>query len=279
MKRCILLLAVMVGCASTLIVLVDALRPVLQQQLVSPEGAISGPEMSVEEVVDTVGPAVVAITTKEKRFIPPTIDEPLLRFFGGHRGILAEMEGIGSGVIFDPDGYVLTSDHVIGNAQEIQVVLADGRNVGATICGRDPEIDIAVIKLDEEVLPVAEFGRSNKLNVGQLVLAFGNPFGTASASTQPSVTWGVISALHRNLRVSGNRFYQDLIQTDAAINIGNNGGPLVDLSGKVIGINTLIITSSGASTSVGFAVPIDLVIGNLDKLKRQRPRRRIRGRV
>jgi S1-C subfamily serine protease len=267
MKRYVLLLVLMVACASALIILVDSLQLDFQKPVQTTVKPGVGVEKSVEEVVREVGPAVVAITTKETGLVHPLFEEPVLRFFWGGEDVLAEREGIGSGVIFDPEGYVLTSDHVIRRAKEIQVTLADGRSRRAAVCGRDASLDIAVIKVNEEGLHVAHFGDSKNLSVGQMALAFGNPFGTALGDSQPSVTLGVVSALHRNLTVGGNRYYENLIQTDAAINVGNDGGPLVDLSGYVIGINTLIVSSAGASTGVGFAIPINAIKGRLDTLK------------
>jgi S1-C subfamily serine protease len=274
MKRYVLLLVLMVACASALIILVDSLQLDFQKPVQTTVKLGVGVEKSVEEVVSEVGPAVVAITTKETGLVHPLFEEPVLRFFGGGEDVLAEREGIGSGVIFDPEGYVLTSDHVIRRAKEIQVTLADGRSRRAAVCGRDASLDIAVIKVNEEGLHVAHFGDSKNLSVGQVALAFGNPFGTALGDSQPSVTLGVVSALHRNLTVGGNRYYGNLIQTDAAINVGNDGGPLVDLSGYVIGINTLIVSSAGASTGVGFAIPINAIKGRLDTLKQHCQNRR-----
>jgi len=274
MKRYVLLLALMVVCASALIVFISDYQAVVKKSKGQHIPAREAAEKSIEDIVEAVGPSVVAINTRERRLIRPLGRDPILRYFGDESDLLAEAEGIGSGVIVDPDGYILTNGHVVGRAQEIQVTLADGRQVEATLCAIDRECDLALIKLAEGHLPAAEFGDSENLSVGQWVIAFGNPFGTASSGAQPSVAIGVISALQRNLKVEYGRIYRDLIQTDAAINSGNNGGPLVDLSGRVIGLNTLILTSSGASTGLGFAIPIDAIRERLDELKRQCLRRR-----
>ncbi len=274
MKRYILLLALMVICASALIMFISNYHTPVKKGARRQVPAGEAVEKSIEDIVDAVGPSVVAINTKERRLIHSRARDPILRLFGEESDFLAETEGIGSGVICDPDGYVLTNGHVVGGAQEILVTLADGREVEATLCAIDQEHDLALIKLGEGRLPVAELGDSGNLSVGQWVVAFGNPFGTASRSVQPSVSIGVISALQRNLKVGDGRAYRDLIQTDAAINSGNNGGPLVDLSGRVIGLNTLILTSSGASTGVGFAIPIDSIKERLGELKRQCLKRR-----
>lgn len=269
MKRYMLLLTLMVVCASALIVYVSDIQDAARKEKTRRIPARKGAEKSIEDVVDAVGPSVVAINTKERRLMRSRRSDPILRYFGDGSDLLAEAEGIGSGVICDPDGYVLTNGHVVGGAQEIQVTLADGRQVDATLCAMDRERDLALIKLDGGNLPAAELGDSGNLGAGQWVVAFGNPFGTASQGVQPSVTAGVISALHRNLKVAQVGVYRDLIQTDAAINSGNNGGPLVDLSGRVIGLNTLILTSSGASTGMGFAIPIDSIKEGLDEMKKQ----------
>lgn len=269
MKKYLLLLALMVLSASALIVYVSDLQETARKEKARRTPAREAAEKPIEDVVKSVGPSVVAINTKERRLIRSRGRDPILRHFGGDADFLAEAEGIGSGVICDPDGYVLTNGHVVGRAQEIQVTLSDGRQVGAALCAMDRERDLALIRLDEGNLPAAEFGDSGNLSAGQWVVAFGNPFGTASQGVQPSVTAGVISALHRNLKVPDGRVYRDLIQTDAAINSGNNGGPLVDLSGRVIGLNTLILTSSGASTGMGFAVPADSIKEGLEEMKRQ----------
>lgn len=269
MRRYILLLTLLVLCASLLIVILGELETSRRGEGAYIEAGGAKKERKIEEVVELVGPAVVAINTKKREEVWPYVGDPFLRYFVPGPRSSIEREGFGSGVVFDPAGYVLTNDHVVGGAQEIRVTLTDGRELKAVVCGRDRANDIAVLKLPEGGLPAAPFGDSDTLKVGQVVLAFGNPFGTASKSAQSSVTLGVVSALHRNLRIGGRRYYRDLIQTDAAINIGNNGGPLVDVRGNVIGINTLIITSAGASTGVGFAIPINIVKRSLEKLKMQ----------
>ncbi|MCX6353331.1 MAG: trypsin-like peptidase domain-containing protein [Candidatus Aureabacteria bacterium] len=270
MKRYILALLLMVICASLLIVSVANYVPVEQKKRRVPSPPVSeGEEKSIDEIVERVGPAVVAIDTRERRTLQPRFNDPILRYFLDESDMVAEIEGIGSGVIFDPEGYVVTNSHVVGDAQEIGVTLANGRQMDAELCAVDPDRDLALLKLPEEDLPVAELGDSDHLMVGQWVLAFGNPFGTASKTAQPSVSVGVISALHRRVKVPEGLAYEDLIQTDAAINSGNDGGPLVDLGGRVIGLNTLILTSSGASTGVGFSIPVSVVREGLGELTRQ----------
>ncbi len=166
-----------------------------------------------------------------------------------------DTESVGSGVIIESDGYIMTNSHVVGEANSIIVTIADEK-VPAEVIGKDPETDIAVIKVEKEGLPVARLGSTNDLEVGELAVAIGSPFGF-----QQSVTAGVISALNRNVTVETEadhpRTYTNLIQTDAAINPGNSGGALINRRGEVIGINTLIYSTNGVSQGIGFAIPVE----------------------
>ena len=154
--------------------------------------------------------------------------------------------GLGSGVIIDREGYILTNEHVVGDADKITVTLPDGREFKAQLKGTDKRSDLAVIKIEGNNFPAAGLGDSDGVKIGQWVVAIGNPFGYAIHNPEPTVTAGVISALHRSLgKISADRDYNDLIQTDAAINPGNSGGPLVNLKGEVIGINVAIFSTSG----------------------------------
>ncbi|HDN85752.1 MAG TPA: trypsin-like serine protease, partial [Candidatus Omnitrophica bacterium] len=236
-------------------------------------------EEATIKVAEKVGKAVVSISTVVRKkmgrweFEPPFEDEFFRRFFEEFFGEFPRERkeiGLGSGVIIDKDGYILTNEHVIQGAEEIKVRLPDGREFKAEVKGVDKRSDLAVIKINAHNLPVAELGDSDNLKIGQWVVAIGNPFGFAIESPQPTVTVGVISALHRYLPRIGKRerFYDDLIQTDAAINPGNSGGPLVDLNGKVIGINVAIITTSGGYEGIGFAIPINRAKRILGKLIR-----------
>ena len=200
-------------------------------------------------------PAVVNIyTSKEMRQRSPLLDDPVLRRYFPD---LAEKmprqraTSLGSGVIVSKEGYVLTNHHVIEGADDIQVVLADGRRMTAHVRGIDPESDLAVLKTDDEGLPAITFGNLETVHVGDVVLAIGNPFGFGN-----TVTMGIVSALGRS-QLGINRF-EDFIQTDAAINPGNSGGALVDTAGNLIGINSTIFSQSGGSLGIGFAIPVSL---------------------
>jgi len=190
-------------------------------------------------------PAVVSITTsKAPRRLPGR--DPWLRQFQGSR---QPTVGLGSGVIVSPDGYILTNNHVIEGADQIEVKLSDGREARATLVGRDPDTDLAVLRIGLNKLPVITFGSDANAHVGDVVLAIGYPFGVGQTVTQ-----GIISALGRTQL--GINTFENFIQTDAAINPGNSGGALVDANGNLIGINTAIFSRSGGSLGIGFAVPV-----------------------
>jgi S1-C subfamily serine protease len=187
---------------------------------------------AVVSVVERVGPAVVSIAAGTRRA-------------GGAPGVV----GAGSGVIFTPDGYVLTNSHVVHEATGLAVTLTDGSTLGATVVGSDPATDLAVIRAEASGLPIAQLGESASLRAGQLVVAIGNPLGF-----QSTVSAGVISALGRALRSATGRLIENIIQTDVALNPGNSGGPLVDTRARVVGINTAIIRMA---QGISFAIPID----------------------
>jgi serine protease Do len=235
-----------------------------------------GIEDAVANVANTTGKAVVSISTERTTKIGPRRyyfspfgespfeDDFFRRFFDEFFGEMPEREykqmGLGSGVIIDEEGYILTNEHVVDEAEKITVTLPDGREFKGEIKGRDRRSDLAVIKISAHNLPVAPLGDSDDLKIGQWVVAIGNPFGFALQNPEPTVTAGVISALHRSLgrMVSGDRDYTDLIQTDAAINPGNSGGPLVNLKGEIVGINVAIFSTSGGYQGVGFAIPVNV---------------------
>ena len=197
-------------------------------------------------------PAVVSITASRMAARDPRADDPAFRFFFGDRARQMPRErqvGLGSGVIVSPAGYLLTNNHVIDGADDIEVALGDGRTARARSIGADPESDIAVLKIDLEKLPVIGFGDVDRLQVGDIVLAIGNPFGVGQ-----TVTSGIVSALGRN--ALGINIFENFIQTDAAINPGNSGGALVDAAGNLLGINTAIYSRSGGNLGIGFAIPV-----------------------
>ncbi|MBV7538575.1 Do family serine endopeptidase [Duganella sp. sic0402] len=197
-------------------------------------------------------PAVVNIITskKPKRGKHPLLRDPFFKkFFGEREDGDDEDSSLGSGVIVSAQGYILTNNHVVEAADEIEVVLTDGRKAAAKLVGTDPETDLAVIKITLEKLPVIVLGQAEQAQVGDVVLAIGNPFGVGQ-----TVTMGIISALGRN-NLHINHF-ENFIQTDAAINFGNSGGALVDASGNLLGINSAIYSQSGGSVGIGFAIPV-----------------------
>ena len=242
----------------------------LQETQVSREGL---PRGSFAPIVEKVAPAVVKIETTTTIKGPeiqnfPGFSDPFWRqFFGNQFGqefpphaFGPEVEhGLGSGVIVTKDGYILTNNHVVDGAKDVQVTLPDGREFTAKVVGRDPKTDIAVVKIDANNLPTVPMADSHNVKVGDVVLAIGNPFGVGE-----TVTEGIVSAKHRS--DMGIEHYEDFIQTDAAINPGNSGGALVDIDGRLIGINTAIMTRSGGSQGVGFAIPSDLARSVMESL-------------
>ncbi|MFL5197782.1 MAG: S1C family serine protease [Microvirga sp.] len=192
------------------------------------------------DVAAAVSPAVVRITTNG------SVDTST--------GIIPET-GVGSGVIYDTQGWILTNRHVVEGSDTLSVELNDGRVFSGTVYGIDTLTDLAIVKIDASGLTAAKIGESNALKVGQLVVAIGSPLGTYSNS----VTSGIVSAKGRSITTDGNQNLNNLIQTDAAINPGNSGGPLLDSAGRVIGVNTAIFSPSGASAGIGFAIPVDVV--------------------
>jgi len=192
--------------------------------------------------------AVVSINTSKTARRNPNSNDPWFRFFFGDQDNEPQV-GLGSGVIVSPNGYILTNNHVIEGADEIEVILNDSRHSRARVIGSDPDSDLAVLKIELDKLPVIVLGNSDALQVGDPVLAIGNPFGVGQ-----TVTSGIVSALGRNQL--GINTFENFIQTDAAINPGNSGGALVDASGNLLGINTAIYSRSGGNMGIGFAIPV-----------------------
>jgi Do/DeqQ family serine protease len=197
-------------------------------------------------------PAVVSITASRAPVRTPRTEDPMFRFFFGDRSRQMQDErqvGLGSGVIVSPQGYLVTNNHVVDGADDIEVTLSDGRNAKARVVGTDPDSDLAVLKIELDRLPVVGFGNIENVQVGDVVLAIGNPFGVGQ-----TVTSGIVSALGRSQL--GINTFENFIQTDAAINPGNSGGALVDANGNLLGINTAIYSRSGGSLGIGFAIPV-----------------------
>src|ERR1700704_929050 len=210
-------------------------------------------------------PSVVNIFTSKEVKVPrhPFMDDPLFRRFFGDQmdGDTQHSSSLGSGVIVGPEGYILTNHHVIEAADEIELALADGRKAPARVVGTDPETELAVLKVDLSGLPAVTFGNPDKLSVGDVVLAIGNPFGVGQ-----TVTMGIVSALGRSHL--GISTFENFIQTDAAINPGNSGGALVDASGNLVGINSAIYLRRGGSLGIGFSPPANLAKQVMEQIVR-----------
>ena len=223
---------------------------------------------------ERVSPAVVSVSVVQTRVVRSDPfggmlhDEFWDRFYPPTE-FRERIPGLGSGFLVGEDGTILTNDHVVRNAEQITVTLSDGRQLPATIIGESATYDLAVLKVAGAKLTAAPLGDSDKLVVGEWAIAIGNPFGFLLNDTQPTVTAGVISAFHRDVKSDATErgIYKNMIQTDAAINPGNSGGPLVNGDGDVIGINTFIFTQSGGSLGIGFAIPINLARRVLDEIR------------
>ena len=232
-----------------------------------PHAVVAGAKIeSLADAAKKAMPSVVNIySSEEVRQRNPLYDDPIMRrFFPGlPDGPTRRATSLGAGVIVSGDGYILTNNHVIEDADDVQIVLSDGRRLSATLRGSDPESDLAVLKTDGKDLPAITFGRLDSVQVGDTVLAIGNPFGLGN-----TVTHGIVSALGRN-HLGINRF-EDFIQTDAAVNLGNSGGALVDIGGNLIGINSVIASpsQSGGSVGIGFAIPVSIAKDVLEQIIR-----------
>ncbi|NHZ92491.1 Do family serine endopeptidase [Massilia sp. CCM 8733] len=277
MRRCWLLFSQVVTIALALYFVAAALRPdwlawparrVEPAKVASNVSVLQAPGAapasgSYREAAGRAMPAVVNIlTSKNQGREHPLLKDPFFRRFFGDRLPPGEQQAsLGSGVIVSPDGYILTNNHVIEGADQIQVVLADGRKAPARLVGTDPETDLAVIRIEARNLPAIVLGNDDAVRVGDVVLAIGNPFGVGQ-----TVTLGIVSALGRN-NLHINQF-ENFIQTDAAINFGNSGGALVDTNGNLLGINSAIYSQSGGSVGIGFAIPVTTARTVLDAIIR-----------
>jgi len=219
----------------------------LQEAPPLPPGAVMPGSLS--PAARRAAPAVVSIATTQAAAKNSQSNDPWFRFFYGDRDDESPQAGLGSGVIVSPEGYILTNNHVVDGADEIEVTLSDSRRARATVIGTDPETDLAILRIQLDRLPVITLGNSDAAQVGDKVLAIGNPFGVGQ-----TVTSGIVSALGRNQL--GINTFENFIQTDAAINPGNSGGALVDVNGSLLGINTAIYSRSGGNMGIGFAIPV-----------------------
>jgi serine protease Do len=221
---------------------------------------------AIVRAAESVGPAVVSISVIQARYVRGRVPgDPFGLFFDRYlSGPLykEQVPALGSGVIIDRSGVILTNEHVVHGAEQIKVTLTDGRTFDARLVGSDPNYDLAVVKVNGGDLPVAQIGDSDDIMVGEWAIAIGNPFGFLLNEYKPSVSVGVVSAVGRDIKPSEGTtgIYKNMIQTDAAINPGNSGGPLVNSEAKVIGVNTFIFTESGGSLGIGFAIPINVAV-------------------
>ncbi|MEI7812911.1 MAG: trypsin-like peptidase domain-containing protein [Ignavibacteria bacterium] len=228
----------------------------------------------ITETVKNVSPAVVGISVNEIRQVRDPLysvwgADPFFRQFFGDRVTNQEVKSLGSGTIISPDGYILTNDHVAGNGVKITVTMTNGRHYNAKIVGTDPASDVCLLKIEGTNLPYIPLGNSDDAMIGEWVIALGNPFGLFEINDQPTVTVGVISAKGMNLDPVNNRYYLGMIQTDAAINGGNSGGPLINSIGELIAMNTLIFTAGGSQGNIGlgFAIPINKAKRIIEELR------------
>ncbi|NQT34663.1 trypsin-like peptidase domain-containing protein [bacterium] len=248
----------------------NALKTVSEEDkhsLITPVQNVLDPDVSVSvsrrnaitKAVRDVSPAVVGINViafREFRRRSPFFDDPFFRGLFPDRIYRQKVENLGSGFIIAPDGYILTNEHLVHQATEVVVTMTDGNKYDAGIVGYDYDSDIALLKIKGNDFPFIPFGDSDGILIGEWAIALGNPFGLFAIHSQPSVTVGVVSALDRDFdRNADARLYQDMVQTDASINRGNSGGPLVNSMGELIGMNTMIFTETGGSIGLGFAIP------------------------
>lgn len=242
-----------------------ALGSLASSAAASPHGTDFIPKTPVAAVAHQVSPAVVTIGAVKESYRPA---DDFFRAFVIRQDQYQPY--LGSGVLISEEGHIITNVHVIEGSKKVVVTFSDGREFPAAIVAADPLQDIALLKIEGTDLPdPLPLGDSDSLQIGEDVIALGNPFGPMMQDPRPTVTRGVVSAVHRNFRPDTNaeRVYTDMIQTDAAINPGNSGGPLVDLDGRVVGVNTFIFSRSGGSHGIGFAIPINRVKSMLDEIR------------
>lgn len=255
-----------------------------QQQKVTPvQNTLQGNNNNITETRETaitravkkISPAIVGINVEEVREVQDPFsmfdNDPFFRqFFGNRPSQKQTVRGLGSGYIISDDGYIISNDHVVGNATKISVTMTSGETVEAKLIGTDRNSDVALLKINKDNLEYAKLGNSDDVIIGEWVIALGNPFGLFEINDKPSVTVGVVSATKMKVNADGNRVYKDMIQTDASINSGNSGGPLVNADGDVIGMNTIIFTGGNYNTGsigVGFAIAINRVKKIMEEIK------------
>ncbi len=236
------------------------------------DGLYASRRTAITRAVEVASPAVVSVNVTQVQNVrarDPFWD-PWMEFLHGRqrtRIFQREVQSAGSGFVISPDGYIVSNDHVVGGATLIMIAMPDGDTYEAKLVGSDRATDLALLKVDtEEPLPYLEFDAASEPMVGEWAIALGNPFGLFEASA-PSVTVGVVSATGRDLKPQDNRFYLDMIQTDAAINRGNSGGPLLNAEGRIMGVNTAIYSQSGGSVGIGFAVPSARALRVIEELR------------
>ena len=275
MRRGWLVVLFLVGVALGVAATSGAQRGGARSRRMDPDQLSRSRRTAIVTAAARVSPAVVTVsvvTTRMVRADPfglPFRDEFFERFFPPSL-YRERVPGLGSGVIVDASGIVVTNSHVVRNADEIRVNLPDGRHFNAKLLGDSPVYDLAVLQIPGERLPVAPLGNSDSLVVGEWAIAIGNPFGYLLEDPQPTVTAGVVSATRRDIKAEAtpSGMYKNMIQTDASINPGNSGGALVNADGEVIGVNTFIFTSTGGSIGLGFAIPINLAKKVLAEVRR-----------
>ncbi|MBU2584423.1 MAG: trypsin-like peptidase domain-containing protein, partial [Bacteroidetes bacterium] len=237
-------------------------------------------ENAITTTVKNISPSVVGINVTEVReyrdplssfFEDPFFkNDPFFKRFFGDRSYKQEVQSLGSGFIVSSDGYIITNDHVAGNAKKVVVTLTNGEKHDAEVIGTDPTSDICVLKISGKNFSFVKFGNSDDIIIGEWVIALGNPFGLFNLNNKPTVTVGVVSSTGLALQPINNRYYRKMIQTDAPINGGNSGGPLVNSIGEVIGMNTIIYTGNSYASGnigIGFAIPINKVKNIAEELK------------
>lgn len=247
-------------------------KPVAYQTRDSVTAGVSASRRNtITQTVAACSPAVVGINVievRQYRYRSPWGDDPFFRHFFPDQVYTQQVRELGSGFIISPDGYVITNDHVAGNATEITITMTSGEKYKAELVGSDRTTDIALLKIDGRNLPYLKLGNSDDVIIGEWVIAFGNPFGLFDRNNKPTVTVGVVSTTNISLQSQEGRSYRGMIQTDAAINSGNSGGPLVNSLGEVIGVNAVIFTPNQGNIGLGFAIPINRVKAVVAELKR-----------